>query len=290
MLLSLLFAFAVAQDASSATAHQVRARQDAHGIGQVFVPPGSFRRGTPDDVELEPPAWARAELALERPAHAVRLSRGYWIDVHEVTNAAFAAFVEDGGYLQEEFWSAAGRAWLERQQVDFLPIACTQDDPDDHPRVCVSWFEAQAYARWRGGRLPTEAEWEYAARGPSSSTYPWGNTFDPAKTNLVASTGLVAVGTYPAGRSWVGALDLCGNAMEWVSDWLAPDGYAAYASDPDGPTDPTGPTEGRRKVEKGGWWGADPYVARSAYRHFEDPPSYRDHHIGFRVVTPVKQD
>jgi formylglycine-generating enzyme required for sulfatase activity len=89
------------------------------------------------------------------------------------------------------------------------------------------------------------------------------------------------VGSYPTGASWVGARDMAGNAMEWVADWLDP---AYYAKSP--ASDPTGPPTGTIKVEKGGWWGSNPFAARSAYRHYEDPPTYQDHHIGFRVVVP----
>jgi formylglycine-generating enzyme required for sulfatase activity len=90
------------------------------------------------------------------------------------------------------------------------------------------------------------------------------------------------VRSYPAGASWVGALDLAGNAMEWVADWYSLTDHAAGVDE-----DPTGPATGSLKIEKGGWWGApDPaYVSRAAYRHFEDPPTYADHHIGFRIVS-----
>ena len=88
------------------------------------------------------------------------------------------------------------------------------------------------------------------------------------------------VGSYPTGASWVGAHDMAGNAMEWVADWLDP-GY--YATSPT--QDPPGPASGTVKVEKGGWWGSNEFVARSAYRHYEDPPTYGDKHIGFRVAS-----
>jgi formylglycine-generating enzyme required for sulfatase activity len=253
-------------------------RTDEHGIVQVWVPAGTFTMGT-DGASVEPPTWATAEAAAERPAHEVALSAGYWIDRTEVTNAAYAAFVAAGGYTTRAFWSEDGWTWLERQDKASLPQSCGDTAPD-HPRVCITWFEAQAYAAWRGGTLPTEAQWEYAARGPASSVYPWGNAWDPSKANVVDSTALTTVGTYPAGASWVGALDLSGNAMEWVADWYSTTYYGQLVRD-----DPTGPVSGTRKVEKGGWWGAVPYVARAAYRHFEDPPTYRDHHIGVRIVS-----
>ena len=97
---------------------------------------------------------------------------------------------------------------------------------------------------------------------------------------MVDSSRLTAVGSYPDGASWVGALDMSGNAMEWTADWYSGSYYKQQVRD-----DPTGPTLGTKKVEKGGWWGSVPYVARAAYRHFEDPPTYQDHHIGVRIVT-----
>jgi formylglycine-generating enzyme required for sulfatase activity len=226
-----------------------------------------------------PPAWMVDELASEWPQHDVRLSRGYWIDRFEVTNRAFRAFVAAGGYSRKQYWSAAGLGWLEQQNRNRLPNACLEELPDN-PRVCVSWYEAQAYAKWRGGRLPTEAEWEYAARGPASPSYPWGEEFDSTRCNVVGSGGPVRVGSYPDGASWVGAQDLAGNAMEWVQDWLDVDYYQGGTM-----VDPAGPATGQSKVEKGGWWGSNLFVARSAYRHFEDPPGYGDKHIGFRIVS-----
>jgi formylglycine-generating enzyme required for sulfatase activity len=227
-----------------------------------------------------PPPWVVEEFPSEEPAHAVTLTHGYWIDADEVTNAAFAAFTTAGGYTNQAVWSAAGWTWLSHRVTGNLPLACVGDDPS-LPRLCVTWFEADAYARWRGGRLPSEAEWEFAARGPDSRIYPWGQTFDAARANVVDSVGPVPVGGYPAGASWVGARDMAGNAMEWVADWLDPTWYAHSPTD-----DPTGPDTGTIKVEKGGWWGSNEFVARSAYRHYEDPPTYQDHHIGFRVVSP----
>lgn len=257
-------------------------RIDPRGIEQVWVPAGSFLMGTGvDDLDsLEPPSWALDELKSEQPQHEVRITHGYWIDKYEVSNAAFQAFAEDGGYLEEGYWSEEGWQWLSTQNVDRLPRKCVQEELANHPRVCITWYEAEAYAHWRGGRLPTEAEWEYAARGPESRVYPWGDAFDSGKANVVDSVGLTPVGSYPDGVSWVGAHDMSGNAMEWVQNWFSPDYYELSEQD-----DPQGPETGRIKIEKGGWYGSNPFVARSAYHHFEDPPSYGDHHIGFRIVT-----
>jgi formylglycine-generating enzyme required for sulfatase activity len=259
-------------------------RVDGFGIAQVWVPAGTFTMGT-DAAAIaaltaaEPPPWVVEEFPSEQPAHQVNLTHGYWIDRDEVTNASFAAFKTAGGYTNQALWSDAGWTWLGHRIAGNLPLTCVGDDPT-LPRLCITWYEAEAYAAWRGSRLPTEAEWEFAARGPDSPVYPWGETFDPAKANVVDAVGPVPVGGYPAGASWVGALDMSGNAMEWVADWLDPAWYAKSPAD-----DPTGPDSGQVKVEKGGWWGSNPFVARSAYRHYEDPPTYQDHHIGFRVVS-----
>jgi formylglycine-generating enzyme required for sulfatase activity len=268
--------------ASSPAAGDVRT--DAKGIEQVWVEAGSFQMGT--DVEtlrvlmnLNPPAFVVGEFASEQPQHEVHLTNGYWIDKFEVTNQAFRAFVDDGGYATRAYWSPEGWAWLQEQLVEMLPMYC-QGNVSENPVACVTWYEAEAYARWRGGRLPTEAEWEYAARGKKSLVYPWGNTFDPGLCNVVGATSLKPVGSYPGGASWAGALDMAGNVMEWVQDWLAP--YSSGMVE-----NPTGPVSGRAKVEKGGWWGATYFVARAAYRHFEDPPNYQDAHIGFRIVTII---
>ena len=257
-------------------------RQDAKGVAQVWVTPGAFRMGsdqlTVDRITaMHPPKWVQNELPSEMPDHNVLISKGFWIDRTEVTNAAFDAFVNAGGYEDPAWWSIEGWKWRTAQST--LPNDCLPLVPD-HPRVCVTWYEAQAYATWRGGRLPTEAEWEYAARGPESKIYPWGDDFESTRCNVVGSSGPVKVGSFHSGVSWVGAEDMAGNAMEWVHDWLDVHYYEQGFSD-----DPKGPEKGSVKVEKGGWWGSNAFVARSAYRHFEDPPQYQDHHIGFRVVS-----
>jgi formylglycine-generating enzyme required for sulfatase activity len=271
------------ETASTFTPASGMIRFDGKGIEQVWVPSGSFLMGSDaeslrDLISLNPPGFVAGEFASEQPQHEVRITHGYWIDKYEVTNKAFLAFQEDGGYQNREYWSDAGWQWLSGQIVDLLPRYCLGNLPEN-PVACVTWYEAEAYAVWRGGRLPTEAEWEFAARGPESTVYPWGDAFDSGRCNVVDAKGLQPVGSYPSGASWVGALDMAGNVMEWAQDWLG--GYPSGAV-----ADPSGPATGRVKVEKGGWWGATLFVARSAYRHFEDPPEYADAHIGFRLVSP----
>jgi len=269
---------------STATFSPGKTRIDPRGVEQVWVPAGSFRMGS-DAADIgklkasDFPGFVQAQFAYEQPAHEVRLTKGYWLDIYEATNGSFQAFVDAGGYKNRTYWSEAGWQWLSGQFVDQLPQFCQENLPD-YPRVCVTWYEAEAYAAWRGGRLPTEAEWEYAARGPDSLVYPWGNEFDPLRGNILDSKGLKPVGSYPSGVSWIGAYDMAGNAMEWVQDWL---GTAYYGQSP--AEDPAGPADVQIKVEKGGWWGSNPAITRSAHRHFTDPPDYGDHHIGFRIVS-----
>lgn len=264
-------------------------REDEWGITQVYVPAGCFLMGTSAveadyALSLEAPKWAQKRLPSEQPQHQVCLTEAYWIDEFEVTNAAFQQFIEDGAYETESYWSEDGLKWLQRQTIATLLARCPELNEPNFPRVCLTWYEAEAYANWRGGRLPTEAEWEFAARGPESFIYPWGNEWDPSKANVLDSTGLTAVDAYPEGRSWVNAYDMSGNVMEWVADWLV----SHYEDLPDVVENPTGPEKGHIKAEKGGWWGSNPLVARAAYHHFEDPPAYQDHHIGFRMVSPVQ--
>ncbi len=150
-----------ATSAPTATHAPGQTRLDQRGIEQVWVPPGSFQMGTSAAAiaaltALNPPGFVLGEFVSEQPEHTVRLTQGYWIDKYEVTNNAFQAFVADGGYQNLDLWSAAGQAWLSQQFVSQLPQFCVGNLPDG-PVACVTWYEAEAYAKWRGGRVPTEA-------------------------------------------------------------------------------------------------------------------------------------
>jgi formylglycine-generating enzyme required for sulfatase activity len=236
----------------------------------VFVPAGEFLMGSSEaEVELAkadcpqcPADWFDDEM----PQHPVFL-QAYWLDKYEVTNRQFAGFIAAGGYNQRELWTAEGWQWktiTERTQPKFWTDQ--RWNQPDYPVVGVVWFEAVAYCRWAGARLPTEAEWERAAGWDAAkqekTIYPWGNGWHPARANTVES----ALGTTtPAGHycpqaaSPVGACDMVGNAWEWVSSIFSPYPYR--------------PDDGREDVEaqgtralRGGSWINERDRARVAYR------------------------
>jgi iron(II)-dependent oxidoreductase len=254
-------------------------RTDAHGIAQVYVPAGCFQTGSTDQqVAALNEQYRTSYFNNELPQHQVCLTQGYWLDTYEVTNAAYQAFIDAGGNTTRDYWSDAGWSWKDSRTA---PDDCESayNDPQQ-PRVCVSWYEAEAYAKWRGGRLPTEAEWEYAARGPDALIYPWGNTWDGSKANTAENEygKTTPVGSYESGKSWVGAYDLAGNAWEWVADWYSDTYYQQQVKD-----DPTGSASGPYRVVRGGSWSHYLSYARAVSRDSFIPVG-RDCCLGFRVV------
>jgi iron(II)-dependent oxidoreductase len=246
-------------------------RIDAHGIEQVGVPAGCFRRGADPQREPEVDGY-------ETPQHDVCLSHSFWVDRYEVTNASYAQFVAAGGYRTREFWSDKGWAWKGERTAP--------DDPPgfmdaDQPRVWVTWYEAEAYARWRGARLPTEAEWEYAARGPEARIWPWGDEWDGAKANTKESDSerTVAVTRFAEGQSWVGAYNMAGNAGEWVADWYDAHLYRAAQR-----LDPQSPDSGEERIMRGGAWAGPASSARTT-RRSRGPPTNRSITLGLRLVS-----
>jgi iron(II)-dependent oxidoreductase len=232
------------------------------GPAEVLVPGGPFTMGT----STEP--WA---LDNERPAH-VREVPPFWIDTTPVTNAAYLAFIEDGGYDDGQ--------WLRRR------FGVTEVVPPHEPVLHVCWYEADAYARWAGRRLPTEAEWEKAARhdpaGDRSTRYPWGDA-DPAPEH--ANLGQrhlrpAPAGSYPAGASPLGVRQLIGDVWEWTaSDFLPYPGFVAfpykeYSEVFFGP---------EYKVLRGGSFAVDPVACRGTFRNW-DYPIRRQIFSGFRTA------
>jgi formylglycine-generating enzyme required for sulfatase activity len=237
----------------------------------------------------------------EQPAHQVCFTHGFWLDQFTITNAAFDAFVRAGGYQTDIYWSVDGLVWKRSGNISGPDTNCRMLSSDpQQPRVCLKWYEAEAYANWRTQaasdgtvyRLPTEAEWEYAARGPQSLIYPWGNSFDSSRLNycdkncsepwvdMSVDDGYVyasPVNTYMNGKSWVNAYDMSGNVWQWVSDWYSHDYYQHSPG-----YNPTGPTDGITHVIRGGAWDSSPYSLRAAFRNNLD--TFRDLNIGFRVI------
>lgn len=210
----------------------------------------------------------------ERPAHRVAVG-DFYLAQHPVTNAQYARFILDTGqrvpYLDDprvrkENWDPERRT---------LPPGRTE-----HPVVLVSWRDAQAYCEWAGGRLPTEAEWEKAARGGLvGKSYPWGDEIDRDLANYDSQAGTTPVGSYPA--NGFGLYDMAGNVWEWVADWYDPQYYSASPI-----RDPHGPQVGTVKVLRGGAWLLFPEFCRVAYR-FRNSPNFRFNLIGFRLAMPL---
>ncbi|MDM4718816.1 ergothioneine biosynthesis protein EgtB [Micromonospora sp. WMMA1363] len=257
--------------------------------GEVLVPAGEFTMGTDTDP------WA---LDNERPAHRVRLP-AYAIDAAPVTNGAYAAFIADGGYDDPGWWSPAG--WAHRQQAGLTaPLHWRRDGDgwayhrfgrwarvrDDEPVVHVCWYEAAAYATWAGKRLPTEAEWEKAARwDPAtgrSRRYPWGDE-DPTPDH--ANLGQrhlwpAPVGAYPAGASPLGVHQLMGDVWEWTSTTFR--GHPGFTAFPYREYSEVFFGDDYR-VLRGGSFGTDRAACRGTFRNW-DYPIRRQIFSGFRCA------
>ncbi|MEV4222301.1 ergothioneine biosynthesis protein EgtB [Nonomuraea sp. NPDC049725] len=256
---------------------------------EVLVPGGPFEMGTTDDP------WAYDN---ERPAHQVDLPP-YWIDAHPVTNAEYLAFIDAGGYEQPRWWHEKGRSWLARTgkrapafwqrtggQWVRRRFGRIEPLPPDEPVQHVCWYEADAYARWAGKRLPTEAEWEKAARHDpatgASRRFPWGDGEPGAHhANLgQRRLGPAPAGSYPAGASAHGCRQMVGDVWEWTStDFTGYPGfrvfpYKEYSQVFFGAD---------YKVLRGGSWATHPTVARGTFRNW-DYPIRRQIFCGFRCA------
>ncbi|MGC9025362.1 MAG: formylglycine-generating enzyme family protein, partial [Chloroflexia bacterium] len=231
----------------------------ADGMVMVYVPAGEFLMGSSD---ADPMADSDG-----KPQHTVYLD-AYWIDRTEVTNAQYRRCVEAGACSAPGCWGDSNLNGAEQ------------------PVVCVDWHQAQAYCAWAGGRLPTEAEWEKAARGTDGRIYPWGDAFDGSRLNCDEDRCgdgwpyAAPVVSFPRGASPYGALDMAGNVWEWVSDWYD-GGY--YAGSPS--RNPSGPASGDIKVLRGGSWYIDNPASLRAANRVGDDPDLRVDGIGFRCVV-----
>jgi formylglycine-generating enzyme required for sulfatase activity len=244
---------------------QTRTRE-RDGQAMVLVPSGEFLMGS---IESD-----RIASDDEKPQNRIYLDT-FWIDKTEITNAQYQQCVRAGICTPPRAQATVFRA-------DLLPV------------VGVNWEQAHAYCEWVGGQLPTEAEWEKAARGADGRLYPWGNEFDRKRLNYcdvncpadwrdsTASDGYrytAPVGSYPAGASPYGALDMSGNVWEWTADWYDPETYAHLTDQ-----NPTGPTYGLQRVIRGGSWFYKGKNLRAVNRH-KDVPTFSYDNIGFRCAA-----
>ncbi|PJA78192.1 MAG: hypothetical protein CO149_05375, partial [Nitrospirae bacterium CG_4_9_14_3_um_filter_51_5] len=260
------------QDLSGAIQSTLPGKDD---VPMVLIPAAEFRMGSTqeqisnflkdfDGVQLN-------AFQAEIPQRQVSL-HAYYIDQYEVSYRRYREFLESTGRAAPTFW--------ENKRFH----------QPDHPVLGVTWYDATAYCTWAGKRLPTEAEWEQAARGPRGYAYPWGNTWDPQRTNTASywagkpfasiakwaewmqtaldrgKAGPLEVGTFLNGVSPFGVHDMAGNVSEWVFDW-----YSPYESQPTLIHNPNGADSGTMKVHRGGSWSVSSIFARSAYRARENP-------------------
>jgi formylglycine-generating enzyme required for sulfatase activity len=226
----------------------------------VFVPAGEFTMGS-------------TLLPNEKPIHLVYVN-DFWIDQYEVSNALYQKCVAAQACLPPI------EGYTDRHPDGYF----ANPTYHDFPAATVNWSEADQYCRWAGKRLPTEAEWEKAARGTDARAFPWGNTFDQARVNSAYNLELVtvAVNRYPDGVSPYGAYNMSGNVWEWSADWYDENYYATAPRD-----NPTGPLTGKLKALRGGGYGVFDAAMRTSLRRDMDP-STRTPYIGFRCARSAR--
>jgi len=289
------------QTSSNAAPEGIAAASSIRGgdlAGDAAVPGGSWRLGS---TASEGFIFDNEKWAHETTLAPFRIARA------AVTNAAFAAFIEAGGYRTREFWSEAGWAWREARNAERPVYWQPKRDgvwtwrryrreeplPPHAAVVFVTWFEADAWCRWAKRRLPTEAEWEAAAIGEptpdgtrladSRRRWPWGEAApDASRANLdFAFDGTIDVGALPGSDSAFGCRQMIGNTWEWTSSNFEP--FGGFSPDPY--VDYSRPWFGSRKVLRGGAWATSARIARPAYRNFFTPDR-NDVFAGFRTCAP----
>jgi formylglycine-generating enzyme required for sulfatase activity len=247
-------------------------RQGAAGIpeGMILIPAGEFVMGTESEFKNEKP---RREVFLD----------AYYIDKNEVTNADYKEFVDATGRQapkMDAFW-AAPLNWRN---------GTYPQGRGDHPVVLVNWNDAEAYAKWAGKRLPTEAEWEKAARGTDGRKWPWGNAWDRNKCNTAESffNSTQPVSSFPEDKSPYGVLNMAGNVSEWTADWYSEKYYSKEENrNPHGPSEKE--AKGKTRVARGGAWDSNiASYARTSIRHYFLPKS-KNASLGFRCAKDAKK-
>jgi formylglycine-generating enzyme required for sulfatase activity len=241
---------------------EIKSPQD--GMVQVYIPAGSFLRGSnPEDPLAQEDEFPQRSIYLN----------SYWIDKTEITNAMYAQFLNQVGNQLEggDTWldadDQAAQVFMENDRWEAL------EGYENHPVVEVTWFGARAYCEWVGRRLPTEAEWEKAARGTDGRTFPWGEGESGVKkvpcdqANLAGChLSTVPVGQSPNDVSPYGVLDMGGNIAEWVADWYEAEYYQTSPV-----KNPMGPESGKYRILRGGTWTRNHLTSRTVNRFWTDP-------------------
>ena len=236
------------------------------GAPMIFIPASSFHMGVPHA--------ARDGGRDEYPGHTVFLDP-YYIDKYEVTNGRYLEFIKATGHRTPQHPTNPKRnLW----HGGLMPESIVE-----RPVINVDWFDANAYCTWAGKRLPTEAEWEKAARGGDDRRFPWGNV-EPTDKHLnfnqkwIGERTLMPVGSYDAGKSPYGLYDVAGNVWEWVADWYDP---LYYETSP--PKNPKGPSTGTHKVIRSSGWQVETPQVR-IFTRIKSDPNDRNESTGFRCA------
>jgi iron(II)-dependent oxidoreductase len=232
----------------------------------VFIPPGKFIMGT-DQEEfriLKDPYGYATKLVEPRKRRVVNL-KGFYIDKYEVTNRQYKKFVDDTGYRLPDHW---------------LDTGTYPEGEGDYPVTFVTWWDAKAYAQWAGKRLPTEEEWEKAARGTDGRIFPWGKEFDKTRANTweAGLKRIHRVGQYESGKSPYGVYDLAGNVMEWTATE-----YRQYQHLPGEQSNEGQDFWYTKVIVRGGAWSSDGKDAQVFSRVLADP-GIKSNGIGFRCA------
>jgi formylglycine-generating enzyme required for sulfatase activity len=233
----------------------------------VMIPAGTFPMGVP--------SGDRDGGRDEYPRHDVFVD-AFWIDKFEVTNGRYWEFVKATGHrVPQNPTNPTRNLWESGHMTDSVA---------ERPVINVDWFDAEAYCTWAGKRLPTEAEWEKAAKGTSDRRFPWGNVEPTAKhlnynQRWIGERTLMPVGSYEAGKSPYGVYDMAGNVWEWVNDW-----YDARYYETSPFKNPKGPQEGSKKVIRGAGWQNETPTVR-IFTRVESDPTVRNESTGFRCAT-----
>ena len=248
-------------------------------FGMILIPAGECLVGDDDPDYLvtnygwpdltKPGMISRAEWFKkqhETPSRTVWVD-SYWIEVHPVTNGQYSKFVSAGGYQTRDFWDDEGWEWVQHYNISCPDPRTNWRAPDRalHPIAGVNWFEAFAYAKWAGKRLPTAEEWECAARGYDRRIWPWGSDWEPDYLNSTESriNDTTPVGSFPKGKSPFGCYDMAGNVDEWTIDTVHSD---------------------NRGLKRGGTWRTPGWHCRCSHR-CGSSKEHRNPTIGFRCCS-----